>query len=100
MVDQFSVCCTHTLAHVAGSGGTTGLFPKYWKAKENAAKIAAKSLKCLLQDPDLSTIGGIEIIRAHTYTPILETLTLEELRSINGIELPVCLKSSGYILQW
>ena len=55
-------------ADVAGSGGTTGQFPKYWKAKENDAKIAAQSLKCLIQDPDLSTIGGIEITQCHTVT--------------------------------
>ena len=90
MVDQFSVCCTHTLAHVAGSGGTTGLFPKYWKAKENAAKIAAKSFKCLIQDPDLSTIGGIEIIRTHTHihTDSRDSFVRRVEGVLMGIELP------------
>ena len=46
---------------VAGSGGVTQSFPKYWDAKESAAKIAAKSLQGLIQKPapDLDTISGI-----------------------------------------
>ena len=65
---------------VARSGGVTQSFPKYWDAKESAAKIAAKSLQGLIQKPapDLDTISGINYeIRNNAL--ILKSLSLEEI---------------------
>ena len=63
---------------VAGSGGVTQSFPKYWDAKESAAKIAAKSLQGLIQKPAPESRPGYHQ-RYMNNALILKSLSLEEI---------------------